>query len=125
MTSESERKRVHLSAAQKRKALIEVARGKNPKEVLVNKTNSRDKKYSSKILHKWKKEAFSKKPDMQLMDNGNVLSDIDIEYELSAFNFVFSGSDFYKSFKKENIKYEKDSFIIFSNKYLAYKNLIK
>lgn len=125
MTTQSERKRIHLSAAQKRKALIEVARGKNPKEVFVNKTNSGDKKYSSKILHKWKKEAFSKKPDMQLMGIGNVLSEVDIEYELTAFDFVFPNGDFYKSFKKENIKYEKDSYIIFSNKYLAYENLIK
>lgn len=125
MTSENSRKRIHLSAAQKRKALIEIARGKNPKEVLVNKTNSQDKKYSSKILHKWKKEAFSKKPDMQLMDIGSVLPDIDIEYELTAFDFVYPYDSFYECFKKESIKYKKDGYIIFSDKHLAYKNLIK
>ena len=114
------KKRVHLTAAQKRKALIEVSRGKDIKEVFVNKTNSKDKKYSSKILYKCKKEVFSKKPDAELMDFECNMADIDIEFELGAFSFKNSNSDYYKNFKNNEVKYKKDEYIILSNRHSVY-----
>ena len=39
------------------------------------------------MYYKWKKEAFSKTPDMQQFGFGSDLSDIDMKYEIKAFEF--------------------------------------
>lgn len=105
-------KRIYQSALQKRKALLEISKGKNPKEVIINQTNSSDKKYASKMLYKWKKEMFSKKPDMQHFGFGNDLSNIDIDFEINAFNFNLKKT---KKNKETQTNFSKKGYIVFSD----------
>ena len=121
MIFENDKKRIHESALFKRKALFEIAKGKNPKEVIINKTNSKDKKYSSKMYYKWKKEAFSKPPDMQQFGFGSDLSDIDMEYEIKAFEFKDYHLNLFNRCRTNNSKpLLKESYTIFSDEYLLY-----
>ena len=121
MIFENDKKRIHESALFKRKALFEIAKGKNPKEVIINKTNSKDKKYSSKMYYKWKKEAFSKTPDMQQFGFGSDLSDIDIEYEIKAFEFKDCHLNLFKRRKPNNPKFAPNvSYTFSSDEYLLY-----
>ena len=121
MIFENDKKRIHESALFKRKALFEIAKGKNPKEVIINKTNSKDKKYSSKMYYKWKKEAFSKTPDMQQFGFGSDLSDIDMEYEIKAFEFKDYYLNLFNKPKSNNPKpLLKESYAISSDEYLLY-----
>lgn len=61
-------KRITFPQNIKKLALLEHSKGKRPDEIFLNilnidtKTISKDKKYASKLLHKWKKE-FIKKED--------------------------------------------------------------
>ena len=121
MIFENDKKRIHESALFKRKALFEIAKGKNPKEVIINKTNSKDKKYSSKMYYKWKKEAFSKTPDMQQFGFGSDLSDIDMEYEIKAFEFKDYYLNLFDKYKLDKSKaLLKESYTISSDEYLLY-----
>ncbi len=121
MIFENDKKRIHESALFKRKALFEIAKGKNPKEVIINKTNSKDKKYSSKMYYKWKKEAFSKTPDMQQFGFGSDLSDIDLEYEIKAFEFKDYYLNLFNKYKLNKSKaLLKESYTISSDEYLLY-----
>lgn len=121
MIFENDKKRIHESALFKRKALFEIAKGKNPKEVIINKTNSKDKKYSSKMYYKWKKEAFSKTPDMQQFGFGSDLSDIDMEYEIKAFEFKDYYLNLFDKYKLNKSKaLLKESYTISSDEYLLY-----
>lgn len=121
MIFENDKKRIHESALFKRKALFEIAKGKNPKEVIINKTNSKDKKYSSKMYYKWKKEAFSKTPDMQQFGFGSDLSDIDMEYEIKAFEFKDYYLNLFNKYKLNKSKaLLKESYTISSDEYLLY-----
>ena len=119
MIDDKDSKRIHQSALQKRKALLEISKGKNAKEVIINQTNSKDKKYASKMLYKWKKEIFSKKPDMQQFGFGNDLSDVDIDFELNAFNFDIKKC---KKNEKNSIKCFEKGYVTFSNCYSMYNN---
>ncbi len=121
MIFENDKKRIHEGALFKRKALFEIAKGKNPKEVIINKTNSKDKKYSSKMYYKWKKEAFSKTPDMQQFGFGSDLSDIDMEYEIKAFEFKDYYLNLFNKYKLNKSKaLLKESYMISSDEYLLY-----
>ena len=121
MIFENDKKRIHESALFKRKALFEIAKGKNPKDVIINKTNSKDKKYSSKMYYKWKKEAFSKTPDMQQFGFGSDLSDIDMEYEIKAFEFKDYYLNLFNKYKLNKSKaLLKESYTISSDEYLLY-----
>ena len=51
-----EKTRIYFTKSFKRWALIEFANGKKASEILKNKSN--DKKYASKLIHKWKKELY-------------------------------------------------------------------
>ncbi len=119
MIDDKDTKRIHQSALQKRKALLEISKGKNVKEVIINQTNSKDKKYASKMLYKWKKEMFSKKPDMQQFGFGNDLSSIDIDFELKAFDFTINK---YKKDEKNSSKCFEKGYVAFSNCCLSYNN---
>ncbi len=121
MIFENDKKRIHESALFKRKALFEIAKGKNPKEVIINKTNSKDKKYSSKMYYKWKKEAFLKTPDMQQFGFGSDLSDIDMEYEIKAFELKDYYLNLFNKYKLNKSKaLLKESYTISSDEYLLY-----
>lgn len=75
--------RVSFSKKIKRKILLELAKGKRPQDILleyafVSLSNiTQDKKYSSKLLHKWRKELYSNKTLIHFLNNqvdNNVLN---------------------------------------------------
>ena len=51
-----EKNRIFFSKSFKRKALLEFARGIKASDILNKK--SKDKKYASKLIHKWRKELY-------------------------------------------------------------------
>ncbi|MBE7707158.1 MAG: hypothetical protein E7Z88_00455 [Cyanobacteria bacterium SIG27] len=97
--------RVSFSKKIKRKILLELAKGKKPKDVLLeyafnslsNITN--DEKYSSKLLHKWRKELYCNKTLIHFLNNqvdDNVLNyeieNIDTSDTMSANEPVIVGN---------------------------------
>ena len=79
--------RVSFSKKLKRKMLLEFAKGKNPKDFLFEsafsslKDITNDKKYSSKLLHKWKKELYLNKNILSILSHhiDNQMIDYEIE----------------------------------------------
>ena len=79
--------RVSFSKKIKRKMLLEFAKGKNPKDFLLEFAFSslinitKDKKYSSKLLHKWKKELYLNKNILSILSHkiDNQMIDYEIE----------------------------------------------
>ena len=79
--------RVSFSKKLKRKMLLEFAKGKNPKEFLLEAVFesladiTKDKKYSSKLLHKWKKELYLNKNILSILSCqvDNQMIDYEIE----------------------------------------------
>jgi hypothetical protein len=74
--------------------LLEFAKGKNPKDFLLEsafsslKDITNDKKYSSKLLHKWKKELYLNKNILSILSHhiDNQMIDYEIEnIDSSAF----------------------------------------
>ncbi len=70
------KERMHFSKYFKRKVLIEYASIKKPRETFLacgfylNDAQTKDLKYASKLIHKWKKE---------LIDNNNLLCFMNVE----------------------------------------------
>lgn len=67
--------RTSFSKKIKRKMLIELAKGKKPKEILLENAFdslnnvTQDEKYSSKLLHKWRKELYFNKTLLHFLSN--------------------------------------------------------
>ena len=78
--------RVSFSKKIKRKMLLEFAKGKNPKDFLLefvfdSLTNiTKDKKYCAKLLHKWKKELYQNKNILSVLSHK--IDKQMIEYEI-------------------------------------------
>lgn len=120
------KQRISYSAKDKRKALIEISENKNANEIIKSHNKITDKKYSSKLFHKWKKEYYSKKPDLYKNGFNNDFSNIDIEYELKSFeNENFQNIDLIYNSKKNNkekkIEQTKEGCMIYSDNYLLFK----
>ena len=79
--------RVSFSKKIKRKMLLEFAKGKNPKDFLLETVFeslveiTKDKKYSSKLLYKWKKELYLNKNILSILSHkvDNQMIDDEIE----------------------------------------------
>lgn len=78
--------RIRYSKEFKRKALLEIAKGKTPLEVLkssgfnLDEVLKNDKKYPCKIIHKWKKEFYEHNEIIQTL-NGKI-TDKKLLYEI-------------------------------------------
>lgn len=80
--------RAKFSKRIKRKILLEIADGKNPKEIFETyipemlKNNITDKKYVAKMIHKWKKEMYKNIEILHIL-NYDVTSEM-LDYEIKA-----------------------------------------
>ena len=61
--------RIHFSESFKRKALLDFSQGIKASEIL--KKESNDKKYASKLIHKWRKELYQN-PNMLALIYSNI-----------------------------------------------------
>ena len=77
--------RIHFSKPFKRRALLAYANGKKAKEIL-NKESS-DKKYASKLIHKWRNELY-KNPNLIAL----IYENIDLEHFYEEIDLI--GDDF-------------------------------
>jgi len=53
---DSQKQRKYFSKSYKRKALLEFSKGKRASDIIENE--SEDKKYASKLIHKWRRELY-------------------------------------------------------------------
>ncbi|MBQ8635689.1 hypothetical protein IJ425_06020 [bacterium] len=80
--------RTSFSKRIKRKILLEVAKGRNPNEVLLEcaflslDDVTKDKKYAAKLLHKWRKELYENKEILNIL-NHDVNREM-LDYEIEA-----------------------------------------
>ncbi|MBR1618197.1 hypothetical protein IJ670_08620 [bacterium] len=79
------RKRTTFSDTFKRKAVINYILGKSWSEIFPN-INSSDKKYSSKLLHKWRIELYSNKEKMYFINQEMTNSALQDEIELMTYD---------------------------------------
>ena len=69
------KERVSFSRSIKRKILLEIANGKNPNKVLMELANipkekfNNDKKYATKLIHKWRKEMYENKEILNILNH--------------------------------------------------------
>lgn len=79
--------RVSFSRKIKRKILLEVAKGKSPQEALLMyafdsiEEISKDKKYASKLLHKWRKEMYENKEILNFLNHQFSFEMLDCEID--------------------------------------------
>lgn len=80
--------RAKFSKRIKREILLEIADGKNPKEIFETyipemlKNNITDKKYVAKMIHKWKKEMYKNMGILHIL-NYDVTPEM-LDYEIKA-----------------------------------------
>ena len=81
------KKRIYYSKDFKRQALIEVANGKNFKDVLraygvdIDAAIKKDKKYCEKLIHKWKREVYENNELLYFVNNEISSKNLNIEIE--------------------------------------------
>ncbi len=81
-------KRNRFSENFKRRVLLEFSKGKSPNEALsvfgydANKFNNNDKKYSSKLIHKWHKELYKNREI--LFNSWKNIKNTDLQYEINS-----------------------------------------
>lgn len=98
------KQRANFSRRIKRKILLEIADGKNPKEIFATcapeilKNNTNDKKYVAKLIHKWKKEMY-KNMEILFISNYDVTPEM-LDYEIKALDDDDSEKDILGIFKK-------------------------
>ena len=79
--------RASFSKRIKRKILLEVAKGKNPNEVLLEyaflslEDVTKDKKYAAKLLHKWRRELYENREILNILNHDVTCEMLDYEIE--------------------------------------------
>lgn len=103
--------RISYTKSFKRRALLELVKGKLPQDILKSATkdilsfNTSDKKYFSKLLHKWKKELYC--DNRYVFFNSIDPNDLDLEYELINMHKVDEIDEINNSF--ENFRESENS----------------
>lgn len=123
--TKNNRKRIRQTPSKKRMALLEISKGAGPNEIIINQTGSLDKKYSSKMLHKWKKESYLKRLDLDSFSLEVIQTDIDVANEINAFEYdIGEAENNFNCFKHEyiedNTNCTQKGYSVFSNLCLSY-----
>lgn len=90
--------RLSFSKAFKRRVLLEYSKGKNSDEILneiIKYSNTTDKKYASKIVHKWRKEMYLDKEILYLTNHADIES---IEYDIISMTPESDNDDILEEF---------------------------
>ena len=80
--------------------MLEYSKGKSSDEILneiIAYSNTQDKKYASKIIHKWRKEMYSNREILYLINHGDIES---LEYDISSMEQESDEDDIMKEFAR-------------------------
>ncbi len=101
---DNKKKKTNFSKEQKRRALVELSKGKSPDEVFEivfensGKLKSADKKYRAKLLHKWRNEMYNNKEVLNFQKKE--MNNETLEYEIKNMDIEIENDEIETSLKK-------------------------